>query len=58
MARLTDSEITNLIISKGYKVKDLSTYKNKQSNILCECNKGHLFEASLENILKSFNQII
>ncbi len=53
MARLTDNEITNLIISKGYRVKDLSTYKNKQSNILCECNKGHLFEASLENILKS-----
>ena len=52
MARLTDAEITNIILAKGFKPVDISGYQNKQSKLTCQCSKGHLFTAALQHIEK------
>lgn len=53
MGRLSDQEITNIILAKGFKPIDISCYQNKMSKIICQCDQGHSFSSSLHDIEKS-----
>ena len=53
MARLSQEEIENLLNEKGFKIIDISQYKNLKSDILIECEKGHKIQTNLETFRKS-----
>lgn len=50
MGRLSDQEIKNLLLSRGYTAIDLSSYRNKDSKILVKCKEGHIFSSSLKEL--------
>lgn len=52
MARLSELEITNIILAKGYKVIDISGYQNKDSRIMVQCPHGHYVSTSLSSLEK------
>lgn len=52
MARLSDKQITQEIEKKGFKVIDLTQYKNLRSPIMIRCGENHTIEATLYNIRK------
>ena len=50
MGRLNSEQIKNILIAKGYAAVDISSYENKNSNIIVSCPNGHIITASLEAI--------
>ena len=50
MGRLNSEQIKNILIAKGYTAVDISSYENKNSNIIVSCPNGHIITASLEAI--------
>lgn len=50
MGRLSNNEITNILLAKGYEPLDISSYQNKNTKITVKCSKGHLINVSLSDV--------
>lgn len=52
MARLTEAQIIEELRIKGFKVADLSQYKNLKSPIIIKCAEGHSITTTMHDIRK------
>lgn len=53
MGRLSNAEITNIILARGFEPVDISGYQNKSTKLTCKCKEGHIFNAALADIMKT-----